>query len=179
MTRFTRLCRAVGVGLAVATATLTMTQVAQAAPAPPTVPGDLVPKAGEVFLVGHATGVQIYTCDGATWGNSVPRADLVDDAGKLIMTHFGGPTWRALDGSAIKGTVAARADSPAPAPTIPWLLLATTAVDGSPAGLLTGTTSIQRVETKGGTAPPAAACKQVTKGKIVEVPYKADYYFWK
>ena len=43
MTRLTRLCRAVGVGLAVATATLAMTQVANAAPAPPTVPADLVP----------------------------------------------------------------------------------------------------------------------------------------
>ena len=95
------------------------------------------------------------------------------------MTHFGGPTWQATDGSAVKGSVVARADSPAPAPTIPWLLLSTTAVPGSPAGLLTGTTSIQRVETKGGTAPPAASCKAQTLGKVHEVPYNADYYFYK
>ena len=61
MTRLTRLCRAVGVGLAVATATLGMTQVANAAPAPPTSRG-LVPTSGQVFLVGHAKGVQIYKC---------------------------------------------------------------------------------------------------------------------
>ncbi len=62
--RLTRLCRAVGVGLAVATATLSMTQVAHAQPAAPAVPANLVPPTGSEFLVGHAKGVQIYTCDG-------------------------------------------------------------------------------------------------------------------
>ena len=50
----------------------------------------------QVFLVGHATGVQTYTCIGTAWGKqSTPRADLVDDKGKLVATHFGGPTWQA------------------------------------------------------------------------------------
>ena len=95
MTRLTRLCRAVGVGLAVATATLAMTQVADAAPAPADVPGNLVPPTGTAFLVGHAKGVQIYTCDGDDMGASVPRADLIDDAGNLIVKHSGGPRWTA------------------------------------------------------------------------------------
>ena len=94
MTRLTRLCRAVGVGLAVATATLAMTQAAEAAPAPP-VPGNLVPPTGTAFLVGHAKGVQIYKCDGATSGPSTPRADLIDDAGNLIVKHSRGPRWTA------------------------------------------------------------------------------------
>ncbi len=63
-------------------------------------------------------------------------------------------------------------------PAILWLRLSTTRLDGSAeAGLLVGTTFIQRVVTQGGTAPPAAACNKQTVGKVVEVPYKADYFF--
>ena len=115
-----------GVGLAVAAATLSMTQVADAKPAAPAVPKELVPTTGEVFLVGHAKGVQIYTCNSKDWGSSVPRADLVDDAGKLIVKHSAGPTWQATtDGSAVTGTKVVSVDSPAPGPAIPWLLLST------------------------------------------------------
>jgi Protein of unknown function (DUF3455) len=60
-----------------------------------------------------------------------------------------------------------------------WLLLTTTPKVGAPGGLLTDTKFIQRLETKGGTAPPTAECKAQTAGKVKEVPYKADYYFWK
>ena len=56
-----------------------------------------------MFLVGHAVGVQIYSCNatasGFAWGFVAPRADLYGDNGKLVATHFGGPTWRARDGS--------------------------------------------------------------------------------
>ena len=46
-------------------------------------------------------------------------------------------------------------------------------------GLLTATTFIQRLNTQGGTQPPAAECKEQTLGKVKEVPYKADYVFFK
>jgi hypothetical protein len=184
MTRLTRLCRALGVGLAVAAATLSMTQVAYAAPVPPPLASDsriAIAPGNEVFLVGHAKGVQIYTCNGTAWKlPSTPRADLVDDGGRLVVTHFGtptGPRWRAADGSVVEGAVTGRLPSPAAGPAIDWLRLSTASV-GSP-GLLSDTTFIQRVETKGGTTPPAAACKAETLNKVVEVPYKADYYFYK
>ena len=48
-----------------------------------------------MFLIGHAIGVQIYTCNGLTWSSAVPRANLYNDHGKLIITHFRGPTWQA------------------------------------------------------------------------------------
>jgi Protein of unknown function (DUF3455) len=192
MTRLIRLCRAVGVGLAVATATLTMTQAANADPAPPTLappslPGDTqtiaVPSGYQVFLVGHAKGVQIYTCDGnGSWGKSTSRADLVDDAGKLIVQHSKttGPTWTATaDKSAVVGTPDKNAASPAAGPAIDWLRLSTQPLAGAPTGLLTATKFIQRVNTQGGTPPPTAECKTQTAGKVKEVPYKADYYFWK
>ena len=75
------------------------------------------PTGNQIFLVGHAKGVQIYTCDGAKWVlPSIPRADLVDDAGKLIVKHSGGPTWTATaDGS----TVTAKAIAKDPADPLP------------------------------------------------------------
>jgi Protein of unknown function (DUF3455) len=193
-----------GVGIAVTTATLAMSQVAHADPAPPTLPDSaknifVDPATNKLFLVGHATGVQIYTCNGAgSWGSSVPRADLVDDNGKLIVKHSQGPTWTAVpDGSAVSlvpgqkptpavspapGQKPTPADSPAdnPAPTrdIPWLLVPVGPASTTP-GVLTGTTSIQRINTQGGIHPPDAECNAQTNQKAVEVPYKADYYFWK
>ena len=41
------------------------------------------------------------------------------------------------------------------------------------------TTSIQRIATVGGLLPAASACNAETVGIVEEVPYTADYYFWK
>jgi len=41
------------------------------------------------------------------------------------------------------------------------------------------TSYIQRIATVGGLAPPAAQCTAATAGTVAEVPYTADYYFWK
>jgi len=96
MTRLTRLCRTIGVGLAVTTATVAMTQVANAAPAPPAVPASLAPPVGnQVFLVGHAKGVQIYKCDGTSWIFVAPEATLTGGNGQVVATHSAGPIWKA------------------------------------------------------------------------------------
>ena len=42
-----------------------------------------------------------------------------------------------------------------------------------------GTTWIQRVATVGGLPPAAADCNAVTAGTRKEIPYSADYRFWK
>ena len=47
------------------------------------------------------------------------------------------------------------------------------------AGMLAGTTFIQRIATVGGLAPAAATCNATTVGTRRAVPYTADYYFWK
>ena len=166
--------------LAVATAA-SMTAVAQAGPAVPALPEGLdpVPAGHKLFLVGHATGVQIYRCDaGATWTFVAPRANLYDSSGNLIVTHFAGPTWEARDGSSVR---AARADGVIVDPNdIPWLLLATTSATVGPDGdRLAGTTHIQRLATDGGVAPPPGQCDAETVGEVVEIPYTAVYYFWK
>ena len=124
-------------------------------------PSTIAVEAGhKVSLIGHAEGVQKYTCNtvaggGYVWGpGSTPQANLYDDHGKLIMTHFGGPSWQAKDGSTV---VAARVDGVPVAGTIQWLLLkVTSATDGPDGGdRLSGTKFIQRINTTGGVAPAA------------------------
>jgi hypothetical protein len=157
-----------------------LTQAALAAPAPPS-PGGAVgldPTDGsKVFLVGHGVGVQIYRCDGVAWNFVAPRADLFADNGQLIIHHFGGPSWQAKDGSTVVGTVVKKVTPDQTA--IPWLLLSASLAPGSKEGRLADTTFIQRVATVGGIAPPASECTAATAGTQVEVPYTADYYFWK
>ena len=165
-----------------AAAALSPTQAANAGPPAPTVPPEIAVEAGhKLFLVGHAAGVQIYKCNatatGYSWSFAGPRAELYDDNGKLITTHFGGPTWQATDGSTAKGTLV----RPAPMdPTaIPWLLLSAKGTPGADGDRLAGTTFIQRIATTGGLMPPAGECHAGTAGTVDEVPYTADYYFWK
>jgi hypothetical protein len=160
-------------GIVAAVAALSVLQVAQAGPPEPVVPGKIaVGDGNKVFLVGHAVGVQIYSCtataSGFAWGFVSPRANLYGDNGKLIITHFGGPTWQAKDGVTVDATA------------IPWLLLSRASTAAGPDGdRLVDTTFIQRIATTGGLAPPAADCNATTLGTVAEVPYTADYYFWK
>jgi hypothetical protein len=148
-------------------------------PPRPDVPPEIqVPAGNKVFLVGHAVGVQIYSCNGVAWGFVAPRADLYNDHGKLIITHFAGPTWQATDGSRVAGQIAADPVT-VDATAIPWLLLSARTFAGPDGDRLVATTYVQRINTRGGLAPPAADCNQTTAGTVAEVPYTADYYFWK
>jgi hypothetical protein len=152
---------------------------ADAHPRGPVVPDAIkVPAGNKLFLTGHAVGVQIYSCNGTAWSLTGPRANLYDDHGRLIITHFAGPTWQAKDGSQAKGTLV----QPAPVdPTaIPWLLLSATSTPGPHGGgKLVGTTYIQRINTTGGLGSSAGTCGAENAGATAEVPYTADYYFWR
>jgi hypothetical protein len=44
--------------------------------------------------------------------------------------------------------------------------------------VLTPVTSIQRIHTKGGIAPPAAECTTAKQNSEVKSSYTADYYFY-
>jgi len=158
-------------------------QIVDAGGSGPEVPERIdIEQGNKVFLVGHAVGVQIYSCNagaaGSSWALVAPRADLYGDNGKLVVTHYVGPTWEAKDGSTVVGT---RVDGVTVDPTaIPWLKLkAATTTHGDDGDRLTGTTWIQRVATTGGMAPAASTCNAETVGDVVEIPYTADYYFWK
>jgi hypothetical protein len=162
-------------GLAAVAVALPLAQVAQAGPAAPAVPDAIaVTGAHKPYLIAHAHGVQIYACEGLGWKLLAPRATLTADNGNVIGSHYGGPTWEARDGS----NVVAKRDAGVPgAPgAVDWLRLkATSTAAGADGDRLAGTTYIQRIHTVGGVAP-AGAC---AAGASAEVPYTADYVFFK
>src|SRR5262245_5609848 len=169
--------------LLTAVAALSLGHAAQAGPEAPAVPAAIaVPDGHKLFLIGHAVGVQIHTCTlsptGYRWRFDGPRADVFDDRGKLLVTHFAGPSWQAKDGSKAVGTLDAPPLTVDP-PAIPWLRLAATSTPGPDGGRLAGTTYIQRIRTTGGLAPAPADCNAGSVGTTEEIPYTADYTFWK
>ena len=145
-------------------------------------PGELQPGPSEALaMIVPAKGVQIYECRAVIgrigayeWSFVAPEAELFDVAGKAIGRHYGGPHWEARDGSKTLGALKARADAPV-AEAIPWLLLSGKSVGGD--GQFSKVTSIQRVNTAGGTAP-RRGCSQDMAGALIRIPYTADYYFF-
>jgi Protein of unknown function (DUF3455) len=122
----------------------------------------------------HAEGAQIYECKAdaggkLAWQFREPIAALMID-GRTVGRHFAEPSWELADGSATTGKVAGRAPG-ASAKDIPLLKLEVTSQRG--AGQLTGASSIQRINTRGGMAE--GACEQ--GGTFLSVPYSADYVF--
>ena len=141
-----------------------------------------VPSGHKLFLVGHAEGVQIYSCrltgSGHGWVFVRPEATLTGDNGQLVTTHGAGPTWEARDGSTVLARRAKDAPSPVPG-AIPWLLLESVSTSaGADGDRLAHTTYIQRINTTGGVAP-ATGCDESTAGDVASVPYTADYHFFK
>ncbi|SHN83149.1 Protein of unknown function [Bradyrhizobium erythrophlei] len=138
---------------------------------------DAIAAPGEtVVLTVHAEGAQVYECkagaDGKlAWAFREPIATLLVD-GKTIGRHYAGPNWEHIDGSAVVGKVVGNAPG-ATADDIPWLKLQVTASRGS--GVLTGVTTVQRVNTKGGKLD--GACDKA--GSFKSAPYSADYVFLK
>jgi hypothetical protein len=117
--------------------------------------------------------VQIYSCDPATgWTLAGPRANLYNHRGRVVATHFAGPTWQHVDGSSVVGKKIAGVSVDPTA--IDWLLLSATP---SGTGRLAGTIYVQRIRTTGGLAPAASTC--TVPGARVEVRYTAKYVFFK
>jgi len=138
-------------------------------PAPPGAP---------LLLEATADGVQIYACEaqgqGFEWVFKGPEANLFDKQGRQVGTHFGGPTWKAIDGTTVVGEVVTKADAPV-AGAIPWLLLRAKSKEGT--GLLSSVAFIRRSDTKGGVAP-GAGCDAAHTGQQARVRYSALYQFF-
>jgi hypothetical protein len=79
-----------------------------------------------------------------------------------------------MDGSKVTATQVAVA--PAMAGSIPYQLVKANPAMGN--GMMTGTTYIQRVATRGGVAP-AMACGASNLGARQVVQYQADYIFYR
>lgn len=133
-----------------------------------------VPEGNKVAFHVYATGVQVYKWNGASWDFVAPVATLSASANYHgeVGIHYAGPTWESNSGSKV---VAKRVDGCSPDPTaIPWLLLEAVSTTGP--GIFSSVTYIQRVNTTGG-LPPAAPGSSV--GAIEQVPYTAEYYFYR
>jgi hypothetical protein len=156
--------------------------VGQGAPSGGDAPARLQPGTGETLAsIIRAIGVQIYECHARTggpgpheWVFIAPEADLFDRAGKRVGRHYAGPHWEASDGSKVTGSLRERVDAPSP-DAIAWLLLS--AVSTGPAGAFSKVSSIQRLHTVGGGAPPSG-CAPNTAGSRTRVYYSADYYLF-
>ena len=170
-------------GIAAVAAALPLAQAAQAGPSAPAVPaGIAAPEGHKPYLIAHAEGVQIYAChavaNGHAWRLLAPRATLTGENGKALGSHYGGPTWEARDGSTVVGV---RESGASVDPTaVDWLRLKAASTAAGPDGdRLTATSYIQRIHTVGGLAPAAQDCTADTVAEQREVPYSADYVFFK
>jgi hypothetical protein len=139
---------------------------------------DAIAAPGETLVaVVHAQGAQIYECKagvsgGLAWQFREPVATLLDKSGKTVGRHYAGPHWELDDGSVVAAKAVGRAPGATPQ-DIPLLKLETTARRGN--GRLTDVSTIQRLDTKGGTAEgPCPAT-----GALMSVPYSADYAFYR
>src|SRR6202022_81063 len=130
---------------------------------------------GETLVLAmHAEGAQVYECkagaDGKpSWAFREPVATLLAD-GQTVGRHYAGPNWEHSDGSAVVGKVAGSAPGATPN-DIPWLKLDVISRRGS--GILTGVTTVQRINTRGGRLE--GACDK--PGAFSSVSYSADYVF--
>ncbi|HEX7925934.1 MAG TPA: DUF3455 domain-containing protein [Bradyrhizobium sp.] len=137
-------------------------------PAPIAAPGETT------VLTVHAEGAQVYECKPVTdgklaWSFREPIATLVA-GGKTVGRHYAGPNWEDADGSAVIARTTG--DVPgASASDIPWLKLEVISRRGE--GVLTGVTTVQRINTSGGQI--TGACDKA--GLLKSAPYSADYVF--
>jgi hypothetical protein len=133
-----------------------------------------VPEGNKVAFHVYARGVQIYNWNGTSWVFVAPSAMLFADAGYhgQVGIHYAGPTWESNSGSKV---VAASPIRCFPDPTaIPWLRLQAASTNGP--GIFGSVTYVQRTNTTGGLAPTAPGS---SIGDSVEVPYTAEYYFYR
>jgi Protein of unknown function (DUF3455) len=136
---------------------------------------DAIAAPGEATVLAvHAEGAQVYECkagaDGKlAWAFREPIATLLAD-GKTVGRHYAGPNWEHTDSSAVVGKAAGNAPG-ATANDIPWLKLEVISRRGS--GILSGVTTVQRINTQGGKFD--GACDKA--GATHSAPYSADYVF--
>jgi hypothetical protein len=139
-------------------------------------PAAIVAPSETVVLSVHAEGAQVYECKAGTdgklsWLFREPIATLMAD-GKTVGRHYAGPNWEHVDGS----VVTAKSAGSAPGATtndIAWLKLEVIAHRGS--GVLSGVTTVQRINTAGGKLD--GACTKA--GDTKSAPYSAEYVFLK
>ena len=127
-----------------------------------------------VVLTLHAEGAQVYECKAGSdgklaWAFREPIATLLLE-GKTVGRHYTGPNWEHIDYSAVVGKAVGNAPGATPN-DIPWLKL--TVMSGRGTGILSGVTTVQRINTGGGKLE--GACDKPSTYR--NAPYSADYVF--
>lgn len=137
-----------------------------------------VPEGNKLAFHTYAKGVQIYKWNLVMqkWDPFAPQAGLFAEENFFgeVGSHYGGPTWESKSGSKVEARrVLGTGCTPDPT-AVAWLLLSKHRTEGS--GIFSTVTFIQRVNTTGGLAPTEPG---MTDGETKEVPYTAEYYFYK
>lgn len=136
------------------------------------------PEGNKLAFHAYAKGVQIYRWNVITqkWDFLAPQAGLFAEENYFgeVGSHYGGPTWESKSGSKVEGRrVLGTGCTPDPN-AVAWILLSKFRTEG--AGIFSSVTFIQRVNTVGGLAPVEAG---MVDGETKEIPYTAEYYFYK
>ena len=142
-------------------------------------PSLAAPEGNRLAFYYDAIGVQIYTCQAAAtgyaWTFQAPEARLFDRRGRLVVKHYGGPTWESVDDHSL--VVAKKLkEFTAHDDAIPELLLEATVHGGK--GQMDDVSYVQRLETAGGLAP-SAGCDAAHVGATARVDYTATYFFYR
>lgn len=139
-----------------------------------------VPAGNKVVMTTVGIGQLTYECRVKAnmagiyeWVLAGPDAVLYDSNKKPVGKYYGGPTWESMDGSKVTGKQLAIAPNPG---SIPLQLVQANPATGN--GAMTGITYIQRLDTRGGTAP-ATPCTGTNISEKQLVKYQADYVFYK
>ena len=148
------------------------------------IPDTLQAPAGTVLLASlFATGVQIYEVRARAanpnqfeWAFVAPEATLYGADQFVVGQHYAGPTWESNDGSTVVGRLVASQPAPASAFSIPWLLLTSRLNTGD--GVFSRVAYVQRLNTRGGQAPPAQTATRATLGRRARIPYTSTYLFY-
>jgi hypothetical protein len=177
----TKIKRVIALAILFAVAGLAHARVARAAAdnRAPDLPPNLceslqAPEGNKVAFHAYASGVQVYSWNGAAWVFVEPVANLFADRNYhgQVGAHYAGPTWESNSGSKV---VAKRLTGCTPnASAIAWLKLEAVSTEGP--GVFDGVTFVQRVNTTGGNAPAAPGS---FVGQEARVPYTAEYYFYR
>ena len=123
----------------------------------------------------YAKGVQIYRWNGAAWAFVAPDAILYAEESYHgeVGNHGVGPNWTSKSGSRVKAARVLNTGCRPDPNAIEWLLLKQTEATGP--GIFANITFIQRTNTTGGMAPTDPG----TLNELREVPYTAEYYFYR
>jgi len=137
-----------------------------------------VPEGNKLAFHVYARGVQIYKWNALTaaWDFVAPAATLYAEENYFgeVGSHRAGPVWESKSGSLVEGRrITGTGCTPDPT-AIAWIILSKFRTDGS--GIFSKVTFIQRVNTTGGLAPSTPGS---TDGELKEVPYTAEYYFYR